>query len=201
MEPEESRVEFWEARWREGQTGWDLGQPSPPFEALLDRQDAPRPGRVAVVGCGRGHDALLFARLGFEAVGFDFAPTAVAAARALAAEQGVAARFEVADFFELPREWAGQFDYVLENSFFTAIAPARRAAYAAVVAALLRPGGELIGLFRDHDRPDGPPHGTSEAELRSLLAGAFEVVAVGPAPRAHERRQGEELLLRARRRG
>jgi SAM-dependent methyltransferase len=200
MEAEESRVEFWEARWREGQTGWDLGQASPPFEALLEGPDPPAPGRLAVVGCGRGHDALLFARRGFEAIGFDFAPSAVAAARALAAEQGVAARFEVADFFELPRQWAGQFDCVIENSFFTAIAPTRRAEYADVVAALLRPGGELIGLFRDHDRPDGPPYGTSESELRRLLAGAFEVVAVGPAPRSHERRQGEELLVRARRR-
>jgi SAM-dependent methyltransferase len=200
MEAEESRVDFWEARWREGQTGWDLGAASPPFEALLEGPDAPPPGRVAVVGCGRGHDALLFARRGFEAVGFDFAPTAVAAARALAAEQGVAARFEVADFFALPDQWAGQFDYVLENSFFTAIPPARRAEYAAVVAALLRHGGELIGLFRDHDRPDGPPHGTSEPELRRLLAPDFDSLAIGPAPRSHERRQGEELLVRARRR-
>ena len=190
----ESSPEFWESRWREGQTGWDLGGPSPPFVALLDGPVAPRPGRVAVVGCGSGHDALLFAQRGFEAVGFDFA------ARALAAAQGAPVHYELADFFELPRQWRGQFDYVLENSFFTAIAPARRAEYAAVVAALLRPGGELIGLFRAHDRRDGPPYGTSASELRRLLADAFDRVAAAPAPASHERRQGEELLVRARRR-
>src|SRR5437667_5367262 len=95
----QSSPDFWETRWRQGETGWDLGAASPPFDALLNAPDAPPPGRVAVIGCGRGHDALLFARRGFEAVGFDFAPSAVAAARALAAEQGVEARFEVADFF------------------------------------------------------------------------------------------------------
>lgn len=193
--------EPWEARWRSGQTGWDLGQPSPPFVALLDGPDAPPPGRAAVVGCGSGHDARLFARRGFETVGFDFALTAIATARDLATAEGVAVRFEQADFFDLPRGWGGQFDYVVENSFFTAIPPERRAEYAAVVAGLLRPGGELIGLFRAHDRPDGPPFGTSEGELRGLLGRAFDVASIGPAPASHERRGGEELLVRAVRRG
>src|SRR5438067_7963589 len=97
-------VEFWESRWRAGETGWDLGAASPPLEALLEGPAAPTPGRLAVVGCGRGHDAMPFARRGFEVVGFDFAPTAIEAARALAAEQGVEARFEIADFFDLPRQ-------------------------------------------------------------------------------------------------
>jgi hypothetical protein len=31
----ESSPEFWESRWREGQTGWDLGGPSPPARRRL----------------------------------------------------------------------------------------------------------------------------------------------------------------------
>jgi methyl halide transferase len=38
---------------------------------------------MAVLGCGRGYDALLFASHGFEVVGFDFAPMAIAQAHSL----------------------------------------------------------------------------------------------------------------------
>ena len=193
--PEES---WWEDRWRRGEAGWDLGGPAPPFVALLDSPAAPRPGAMAVVGCGAGHEVLLFARHGFDVVGFDFAETAIELARRNAVAAGVAASFERIDFFELARLRPGQFDYVLEHAFFTAIEPRDRGRYEEVVHALLRPGGELIGLFWQHERPGGPPHGTSEAELRALFGARFQIERLGLAEGSVERRRGEELLARFR---
>lgn len=75
----------WDGRYRQGQDGWELGQPAPPLQRfLLDDPRAPRPpGTVLVPGCGRGHEVALLASLGFAAVGLDFSGEALAAARRL----------------------------------------------------------------------------------------------------------------------
>src|SRR5438046_8355077 len=91
----------WETHYRRQTLGWDIGGPAPAFVALLAGPDAPPPGRLIALGSGRGHDALLFAAHGFDVLGVDFAPTAVALATAAAAERGLAdrARFEERNIF------------------------------------------------------------------------------------------------------
>src|SRR5438552_1618772 len=85
-EPQDNpaRTGFWESRYIVGNTGWDIGQPAPPFVDLLSGTDAPAPGSMIVPGCGRGHDAIFFAKHGFTVVGVDFAASAIADARAAA---------------------------------------------------------------------------------------------------------------------
>ena len=68
---------FWEERYQQGTTAWDLGEPAPPFITFLQSSEASPPGKTAVLGCGRGYDALLFASYGFEVIGFDFADSAI----------------------------------------------------------------------------------------------------------------------------
>src|SRR5688572_22925855 len=67
--PTASEVAFWEGRYQEGRTRWDLGGPTPVFAELLESPAAPKPGRTLVVGCGKGHDVLYFARHGFDVLG------------------------------------------------------------------------------------------------------------------------------------
>jgi methyl halide transferase len=61
-------AEAWEQRYQKNSDRWDLGCPAPPFINLLASTNAPQPGKIAVLGCGRGHDALLFAEAGFEVI-------------------------------------------------------------------------------------------------------------------------------------
>lgn len=190
---------FWEAAYQEGRAGWDLGEPAPPFVALLASSAAPAPGRLLVPGCGRGHDALLFARAGFAVTGVDFAPSAVAATRAAAAAAGLPVAVEEADLFTLGERWPERFDYVVEHTCFCAIDPARRRDYARTVQAVLRPGGELIALFYAHGRAGGPPYATTAAEVRALFGPLFTVEELAPATNSAPRRQGEELFARLRR--
>lgn len=35
--------DFWEERYQQGTTGWDLGEPAPPFVDFLQSSDAPYP--------------------------------------------------------------------------------------------------------------------------------------------------------------
>jgi SAM-dependent methyltransferase len=194
-----SRSEFWDQAYQEGRTGWDIGGPSPSFEDLLRDTNAPAPGRLAVIGAGKGNDALFFARHGFSVTGFDFAPLAVEEARNAARDAGIEARFVQADIFALPAEYDNAFDYLVEHACFCAIDPARRGEYVEAASKLLRPGGQLIGVFFAHDRSGGPPFTTDDAELRRLFGGVFQIEHLAPALRSVERRQGQELFGRFRR--
>ncbi len=172
-------VGFWEQRYQEGRTGWDLGGPTAVFVRLLDEAPAALPpGKVVVVGCGKGHDVLLFARRGFDAVGIDFAPSAVAAGAAAARGAGLSdrARFEQGDIFDLAGRYPAQFDYVLERACYCAIDPSDRRRYVAAMAGVLKRGGRLIGQFflGPQERP-GPPFATTVEEVRDFFGRQFEV--------------------------
>jgi methyl halide transferase len=156
--------------------------------------------RVAVPGCGRGHDARLLARHGYRVSAFDFAEAAVTEARRLARAEGVDVAVEQRDVFALGRDYTAAFDGVWEYTCFCAIDPARREEYASVLHAILRPGGLLLACFyplREGD--DGPPFPVSRADIDRVLAGRFTVLEAGPPARSVERRRGLEWLVLARR--
>lgn len=188
---------FWEERYQTGGDRWDLAQPAPPFVHLLDSPNAPKPGRMIVLGMGRGHDALLFAERGFAVIGVDFAPSAIAAATDAANARRLKVEFLQRDIFDLLPEFAGQFDYVLEHTCFCAIALELRSAYVNLVRSLLRPDGELIALFWAHDRAGGPPFGVSIAELHSLFGSDFNL-SLESVANSVAARQNEEYLGRLR---
>jgi SAM-dependent methyltransferase len=193
---------FWEGLYAQGEDGWELREPGPPLVAWLDAGGLlGAPGaRVAVPGCGRGHDARLLARRGYRAVGFDFAEAAVAEARALSATEGVDAAFEQRDIFTLPADHHGAFDAAWEYTCFCAIDPARRAEYVEVLRAILRPGGTLLGCFYPlREGTDGPPFPVGLGEVERLLAPGFRIVESTAPAASVERRRGLEWLIRATR--
>ncbi|TVP69222.1 MAG: methyltransferase domain-containing protein [Leptolyngbya sp. LCM1.Bin17] len=194
-------AEAWERRYQEGTTGWDLGQPAPAFVTLLASPQAPPPGSAIVLGAGRGYDALLFARHGFAVTAVDFAPSALACLSQMAAASGVTINLVQRDIFQLLPEFQGQFDYVIEHTCFCALDLSRRDAYGQLVADLLRPKGELLAIFFTHDRPGGPPFGSSPAELHQRFSSQFELITLEPVADSVPTRQGEEHLGRFRRPG
>src|SRR5262249_16821969 len=135
-----STSEFWTDLYARGGDGWDLRQPAPPLVEFMERTPLP-PGRVAVPGCGPGHHGRFLARQGFVAVGFDFSPTAIAEARALAKTDNVAAEFVERDLFTLAGDYGHAFDGVWEYTCFCAIDPGRRPEYVRAMRAILKPGG------------------------------------------------------------
>jgi methyl halide transferase len=162
-------AQTWDRRYQESQDRWDLGCPAPPFIDLLASAQAPKPGRIAVLGCGSGQDAMLFSEEGFEAIGFDFAPSAIERASTIAKARELTAQFLQRNIFELEAEFLDDFDYVLEHTCFCAIDPTLRSQYVQVVKNLLRPNGQLIALFYTHRKLDEPPFGVQpQAILMNL---------------------------------
>jgi SAM-dependent methyltransferase len=191
---------FWESLYSQGEDGWDLHAPSPALVAWLAAGGAlgGRGARVAVPGCGRGHDARLLARYGYRVHGFDFATPAVMEARALAAAEGVEALFEQRDVFTLAGDHREAFDAAWEYTCFCAIDPARRTEYVAVLRAIVKPGGTLLACFYPlREGGDGPPFPVALAEVERLLAPGFRIVESAAPAESAERRRGLEWLIRA----
>lgn len=196
---------FWEDLYARGEDGWDLGEPAPPLAAWLAAggrfsggQD--RPARLAVPGCGRGHDARLLAAAGYAVTGFDFAEAAIAAARARAAADGLAIEFERRDVFTLGAGYPAFFDAVWEYTCFCAIDPARRGEYVRALRAALRPGGTLLACFYPlRAGTDGPPFPVSTEGVLRALSPDFTIEEAGPPAQSVERRRGLEWLVRATR--
>lgn len=209
--PDRHKTMDWMRCYREGTVPWDKGEPAPPLVDWATEGRVRFAGRVLVPGCGRGHDAAYVARTfaATEVTGLDLVPRAVEEAAALHAGQGTAGRlrFEVGDVFENPPAGPapGSFDAVVEHTCYCAIDPGRRSEYAARLAGLLRPGGQLFAIFYldpydDEHRPGGgPPHGVGIEELDRLFGGAFELVASEVPPRTFEGREGRELVRLLRR--
>jgi methyl halide transferase len=192
---------FWERLYAERQDGWELGEAAPSLQAwLASRATFPPGARVAVPGCGRGHDVRFLARHGFSVTGFDFADAAVTEARRLAAREGLTAVIEMRDVFTLGSDHAAAFDAAWEYTCFCAIDPDRRAEYARVLHDIIKPGGILLGCFYPlKDGTDGPPFPVSRQDIEAALGPFFRIVEAGPPEASPERRRGLEWFVRAER--
>src|SRR5258708_24909210 len=88
----------WEARYQSGDMPWEKGEPSPGLvDFLAAHPELPR-GSVAVPGCVSGHDVRAWAKAGFEAFGYDFAPSAVRLCPLKTNGTGLAGHFQPVDF-------------------------------------------------------------------------------------------------------
>ncbi len=183
----------WEALYKAGDTRWEKGAPHPELIAILRR--LPLRGRVLVPGCGFGHDVRAIAATADEVIGIDIAPSAIAGAKKYPLTGGE--DYMLADLFALPAKWLGGFDWVFEHTCFCAIPPARREDYVAAVTSALVPGGCLLAIFYmspDMDAgEEGPPFGSSKAELDERFGKSFRVLAEWIPEATHPGREGREL--------
>src|SRR3954454_12675046 len=88
----------WEQRYQTGDMPWEKGEPSPGLVDFLTAQSGMPRGTVAVPGCGTGHDVRAWANAGFQAYGFDLAPSGIRLAQEKTAAAKLKAEFSQADF-------------------------------------------------------------------------------------------------------
>ena len=152
---------------------WDYGAPRPQLVEWAEARDLAGGGREAlVVGCGYGADAEFLAWLGFRTTGFDFAPTAIAAARRKYPASEV--NYLVADVLDLPREWRHGFDLVVESLTVQSMPLEQHPAATQNIAALVAPEGTLLVLATTRDEPSevkGPPWPLTRAEVDAFANG------------------------------
>ena len=165
----------------------------------LDSPAAPPPGRALVVGCGLGDDAEELARRGHRVTAFDLSPTAIARCRERF--PGSAVEHLVADVLDLPREWAGAWDAVVEVRTIQSLEPVDWPRAVRAVAALPAPGG--VAFVRCFGRDDATPPGATRPWplSRRDLAGFADagLVEEAFADRADPALRGRSFTVRYRR--
>ena len=156
----------WDASYHHGPAPWDIGRPQPAVERLAAAGGFAGP--VLDAGCGTGENALHVAALGLPVLGIDVAETAVAIARAKAADRGIEVEFAAADAFELQRV-RRRFETVLDCGLFHTFDGDERPRYVASLASVIRPEGTLYVLCFSDDGPDAGPHPISQQELSAAF--------------------------------
>jgi SAM-dependent methyltransferase len=150
---------------------WDFGGVPAALKSFLARSSSP--GRVLIPGCGSGYEVKAFHAAGYDVKAIDFSPAAVDQAKRVLgplAESVILGDFCVHDF--------GQrcFDLIYERTFLCSMPPSRWADYAKRMAALLSPGGKLIGLFFYGQQQSGPPYPLTDKQADLLFQKRFRLV-------------------------
>ncbi|MET0983329.1 MAG: methyltransferase domain-containing protein [Telluria sp.] len=186
--------EFWDERFEQRFTPWDLGGVPAALRDFVGRDPAPR--TVLIPGCGNAYELVYLGESGWDAVAIDFSPAAVNRARQ-AAGRWAPCVLE-ADFFA----WEPQrpLDLIYERAFLCAMPPGLWPQLAARWAALLAPGGLLAGFFFFGESPKGPPFGIARTVLEALLAPHFELVEEAPVADSLPVFEGRERWMVWRRR-
>ena len=127
---------YWDDLYQHQQTNWDIGYVSTPLKEYFD-QLTNKDLAILIPGCGNSYEAEYLLQQGFTNVMLvDISPLLT---------EKLAAKFSgyldhqlhimTSDFFELE----GQYDLIIEQTFFCALPPSRRKDYVQKMYDLLKP--------------------------------------------------------------
>jgi SAM-dependent methyltransferase len=183
--------EMWTHRYDNGQTGWDLGQPSNPLRSYIDILNN-KALRILIPGGGNGYEAEYLAHKGFKnTVLLDWSQPPLDAFAARNADFPHN-QLVCEDFFG----HQATYDLILEQTFFCAIDPSLRAAYAKKAHELLAPSGKLVGvLFNTTFEKEGPPFGGTADEYHVYFEPYFHFRHFEACYNSIPPRAGNELWM------
>ena len=188
--------DFWEDIYKRNDIGWDLNGPTPIFEKIANKL---KPGRVVILGSGRGYDAIIFSKLNFEVTAVDFAPSAINYLEKLCKKNNVKVNAIQSDIFSLGKYYDNYFDYIIEQTCFCAIDPKRREEYERLAFRILNSSGNLIGLWYPLDKAiedGGPPWGVSRSNLKNIFEKRWIVTKeLFSELSVKKRKQREKLII------
>jgi len=183
--------QYWESRYLNGETGWDIGEISAPllnfFLQLKDKNI-----RILIPGCGNAHEAAYLHQQGFKNVFLlDFAMSPL---NNFKKEHPDFPTDHIIhdDFFK----HQNTYDLIVEQTFFCALNPELRKQYVNHMSELLDSGAHLSGLlFHCEFENEGPPFGGSKEEYIQLFDEKFFIQKMEPCLHSISPRSGNELFI------
>lgn len=171
--------------YRLGMTPWEKygSAAAASISAVLDREEEDRRcplGRALDLGCGRGQFTPELARRGWKAVGVDYVPAAIEAAKSRSA-QGVT--YVIGDVTNLTESDLGRFDFFLDIGCFQGLDAIQRHAVGETVSALAEPAATILMLAFGPSRYRPLVGGVSQSEVVTAFPG-WELLTAEPADTA-----------------
>ncbi|WP_115462362.1 class I SAM-dependent methyltransferase [Winogradskyella aurantiaca] len=182
---------YWNNRYLNNHIGWDLGKPSQPLTTYIDGlKDYSL--RILIPGAGNSYEVDYLWSKGFRNLNVvDVAEFPLQQLKKRLPEFSSDHLLRM-DFFN----HTGQYDLILEQTFFCAINPKLREDYRDHVYRLLKPGGKLVGLLFDFPlSSSGPPFGGDSKSYTTLFIPKFKVKTLERAYNSEPSRAGKELFF------
>jgi len=187
----ELNEDFWDYKYKTNETGWDLGEISPPLKAYFN-QLTNKALKILIPGGGNSYEAEYLFNKGFKNVYvIDLSSTALLNLRTRV-PSFPSSHLIQANFFDIDMT----FDLIVEQTFFCAIDPNLRPAYAAKAFEMLNTNGKVVGLLFDAPLNDShPPFGGSKTEYVEYFKPYFVIKTMEEAHNSIKPRQGKELFF------
>ncbi|WP_417428354.1 methyltransferase domain-containing protein [Halpernia sp.] len=182
---------YWNEKWLNQKIGWDIGFVSPAIASYF-KKIADKNIRILIPGCGNAYEAEFLLEEGFTDISIiDISPKACDILNKKFKNNKEIKIFSE-DFFQ----HEGNYDFIIEQTFFCAIPTINRNQYAKKTAELLAENGKIIGLlFNRNFEQKGPPFGGSSAEYQFIFKKYFEIIKMEESVKSISERQGMELFI------
>lgn len=182
--------EFWDNRYLNNETGWDMKQVSPPLKGYIDsikNTDL----KILIPGCGNAYEAEYLLKKGFKNVTLiDFSKIVTDRLKEKYKDRQISIVNE--NFFD----HRGVYDLILEQTFFCALEPSLHARYVEKCYGLLKDDGKIAGvLFNKKFASTEPPFIATDKEYKQLFQPFFTFLKFENCYNSIAPRMGYELFF------
>ncbi|WP_312555577.1 methyltransferase domain-containing protein [Empedobacter brevis] len=182
---------FWNSKYIHHETGWDLKAPSTPLKEYIDQLEN-KNSRILIPGCGNAYEADYLLEQGFTAITLIDISEVIVKTIKEKFKNKAAIKVLHQDFFTLE----GEFDLILEQTFFCALDPELRQKYSIKMNELLAENGKLVGVLFNRDfGNDTPPYGGNKAEYQTYFNDYFDFKVMENCYNSIPPRAGSELFI------
>ena len=182
---------YWETKYSNDQTGWDIGYISTPLQSYID-QIKNKKISILIPGAGNAYEAEYLFNNEFSNVSImDIAEQPLIKLKNRI--PGIEDKFLLhEDFFD----HKGSYDLIIEQTFFCALDPNLRRDYAIKINELLGVNGKLVGvLFNTTFSPGVPPFGGNIEDYQKLFSEYFNIRKLTPCYNSILPRREQEVFI------
>ncbi len=185
---------YWNEHYLKNRTGWDIGYVSTPLKEYFDQLEN-RELKILIPGAGNAYEVEYLFHHGFvNTYLLDFSEQSILNFLSRCPDFPVDQIIKE-DFFD----HHGQYDLIIEQTFFSSVPPQKRHLFAEQVFRLLKNGGKYVGLLFGHEFEfEGPPFGGTIQEYKKLFSDKFSIDKMEIAHNSISPRKGRELFVQLR---
>ena len=184
-------AEYWNTRYLNNTAAWDIGCVSTPIKEYIDQIEN-KDTAILIPGAGNAYEAAYLVSKGFTNIHvLDIAPTLIENLKHKFANNPEVS-LHCNDFFM----HQGNYDLILEQTFFCALNPLLREQYNSKMYDLLKVNGKLVGVLFDTEfEQEGPPFGGNIDSYLSLFIPNFTVKVLEKCHNSIQPRAGKECFM------
>jgi len=183
--------QYWEKKYQNGKTSWDIGYASPPLIEYFD-QIKDKNIRILIPGAGNAWEVEYLHNKGFENIFLlDFAENNIKNFKKRCPDFPEKQILQM-DFFDHKEKY----DLIVEQTFFSSFHPRDRQKFVDHLQFILLPQGKYMGLLFNHGFDfQGPPFGGTTRTYFNLFKNKFNIIHFDTANNSIKPRKERELFI------